>query len=380
MRMATVASLVCVVSLAQSVRAEDATRTLMSRIVEPLVRVLPASLEEDTFADPARREEIGAAVTELAEAAAALGEHGNERDAGFRYLGGSLAEDASRTAERFARGEYAEARYSLHQMTNTCIVCHSRLPSDLESPLADQLFARAAVTGLSVRQRARLQMATRRFDAALDSYEALFADPAASPVTFDLGGDLLDYLTVCLRVRRDVERPRATLGWLSARPDVPHYMQRNLRAWLAALPELQGQLQLAPSVGRARMLIADGQKARGYATDRAGVIYDLAASSVLHRYLDSNPEPGAETAQALYLIGITDAWTQRSYWVSEAEFALKTAIRMAPREPVARRAYQLLEEYTVLGYSGSGGVNVPPEVQAELDELRALIDMPQGSN
>jgi len=25
-------------------------------------------------------------------------------------------------------------------------------------------------------------------------------------------------------------------------------------------------------------------------------------------------------------------------------------------------------------------VNVPPEVQAELDELRALIDMPQGSN
>jgi hypothetical protein len=379
MRVAGVVSVVCLVVAAQAVRGEDGTRALMNRIVEPLVRVLPASLEEETFADPARREEIGAAVDELADAAAELGKHATKRDAGFRYLGGSLAQDAARTAERFARGEYPEARYALHQMTNTCIVCHSRLPSDRESPLADRLFARAEVAGLSVRQRARLQMATRRFDAALGSYEVLFADPESSPVTFDLGGDLLDYLTISLRVRRDVERPRAALARLSARPDVPHYMQRNLRAWLVALPEIQGQLQLAPTVGRARILIADGQKARGYAADRAGVIYDLAASSVLHRYLDSDPEPGAETAEALYLIGITDAWTQRSYWVSEAEFALKTAIRMAPREPVAREAYLLLEEYTVLGYSGSGGVNVPPDVQAELDELRALIDMPQVS-
>ena len=49
---------------------------------------------------------------------------------------------------------------------------------------------------------------------------------------------------------------------------------------------------------------------------------------------------------------------------------------MAPRSPHAEKAYALLEEYTVLGYSGSGGIHVPPDVQARLDELYALVAAP----
>lgn len=367
--------------VAYPAHAEEDTSVIMARIVGPLVRVLPESLDESNFADPKRRPEIARALNELADAAALLGSHGSgsggkERDAGFRYLSGSLAADAKDTAHRYSRGQYSESRYALHQMTNTCIVCHSRLPSDRESALGNELFRRSEITDLSVRQRARLQLVTRRFDAALTSYEMLFADPLAPPSTFDLGGDLLDYLTINLRVRRDAERPRATLERLAGRPDIPHYMRRHLQAWLAALANLSKQLGKEPSIALARELMADGDGVRGYAADRSGAIYDLAASSVLHRYLDAKPEPGVETAEALYLVGITDAWTQRSYWVSEAEFALKAAIRMAPREPVAREAYALLEEYILLGYSGSGGVNIPPDVLAELAELRELIEEP----
>lgn len=353
---------------------QQETAAIMAQIVEPLTVVLPLSLEESDFADPANRESIARSLRALAAAAAQLEQHGVRRDAGFRYLSGSLGADASATSRRFERGEYPESRYALHQLTNTCIVCHSRLPSDRESGLADQLFARAEVAKLSIRQRARLQMATRRFDAALISYEMLFADPLASPTNFDIGGDLLDYLTISLRVRQDPERPRATLARLARRPDVPAYMRRNLNAWVLALPEVAKDVGKPPSIKRARSLIANGQGVRGYAADRSGIIYDLGASSVLHRYLDANPEPGVETAEALYLIGITDAWTQRSYWVSEAEFALKASIRMAPNAPVAQDAYALLEEYIVLGHSGSGGTNIPPEVAAELLELRELIN------
>jgi hypothetical protein len=37
-------------------------------------------------------------------------------------------------------------------------------------------------------------------------------------------------------------------------------------------------------------------------------------------------------------------------------------------------ALNFLEEYTIIGYTGSSGVNVPPEVQEHLDELRALVE------
>jgi hypothetical protein len=373
MRFVLASCLVAVLAPA-GVAAADETAAVMARIVDPLTRVLPRSLEQADFEDPAHREAIAADLAELAEAAALLEKHDSQRDTGFRYLSGSLADDARDTSRRYERGEYAESRHALHQLTNTCIVCHSRLPSEGESGLGDVLFARAEIAKLSVRQRARLQIATRRFDAALTSYEMLFADPLVSPTNFDMGGDLLDYLTICLRVRRDMERPRATLERLGGRPDLPAYMRRNLSAWLLAFGGLSKELEKPPRVERARELIVDGNRVRGYAADRSGIVYDLVASSILHRYLDANPEPGVEVAEALYLVGITDAWTQRSYWVSEAEFALKAAIRMAPKEPVARDAYALLEEYVVLGYSGSGGVQIPPDVQAELEALRQLIE------
>jgi len=372
--------LVCIAMVPSGPRADESTRALMAKIVAPLTRLLPVSLDEKAYADPARQAEIAAALAELEAATARVEGHGKGRDIGFRYLGRSLHEEAERAAQRFERGRYAPSRYALLQLTDTCISCHSRLPSKLESPIADRLFADADVSALPVRQRARLEMATRRFDAALDSYEAAFADPAIRPSVFDMSGDLLDYLTICLRVRLEVVRPQRTLEKLLARPDVPNYLRHNLESWRTALAQLEGELKGPATMARAKEWIERSHEARGYAGSRSGLVYDLAASSDLHRLLAAaagTPEARDETAQTLYLIGITDTWTQRSYHESEAEFALRTAIRLAPDQWVARQAYRLLEEYTVLGYSGSGGIHIPQDVQAELDELWALIEAAQ---
>jgi len=65
--------------------------------------------------------------------------------------------------------------------------------------------------------------------------------------------------------------------------------------------------------------------------------------------------------------------TTSGFWVSQADFYLETAIRTDPKAPSAERAYALLEESIIEGYSGSAGVNVPPEESARLAELRALM-------
>ena len=82
----------------------------------------------------------------------------------------------------------------------------------------------------------------------------------------------------------------------------------------------------------------------------------------------------AEIAEAFYLLGMVDARTSQTSWVSAAEFHLEASIRMAPNAAYAEKAYALLEEYTVLGYGGSSGVHLPVEVQEKLAELRGLID------
>ena len=98
------------------------------------------------------------------------------------------------------------------------------------------------------------------------------------------------------------------------------------------------------------------------------------ASGILYRFVNENPEPSPEVAEAYYLLGVSEARIRRSFWVSESEFYLETAIRMAPRAPFAPLAYALLEEETLAGYSGSSGVHLPADVLGNLEELRSLVE------
>ena len=99
----------------------------------------------------------------------------------------------------------------------------------------------------------------------------------------------------------------------------------------------------------------------------------VAASSVLHSYLDSDPKNKSDVAKAYYLLGVTDSYIAMSKWVSETEFYLEQAIRLDPDGPDAVEAYYFLEQYMVKGFTGSAGTRMPEDVQANLDELRSLV-------
>lgn len=363
---------------AEDAAKEESTedpRPTMSGIFEVLAQLLPASLDDRTFSQPEKRAEIQGWIDSLARSAQALDHHARRKDPGFRFLSRSLSGDIREIQSRFARGRYAEASFFVHQLTENCIACHSRLPSPRDFPLAERLFERIEVGSLEPRERIRLLVATRRFHAALDEWEARFADPDASPTDLDLEGALVDYLTVCIRVQEDLARPARALRALASRPDTPSYLRGNLEAWAASLDDLrEAPAATGSALARSRALADRARKAGMFPIDRRGVVYDLAASALLYREIEARRLTGTTLAEAYYLLGGIEARTGRATWVPEAEFHLETAVRLAPGAPFARDAYDLLEEYTVLNYGGSSGIHVPPDVEHKLAELRQLID------
>jgi hypothetical protein len=86
-----------------------------------------------------------------------------------------------------------------------------------------------------------------------------------------------------------------------------------------------------------------------------------------------------QRAEAYYLLGLIETRIGHVYWLSQAEAYLETAIRLAPGQPLASDAYTLLDEFLVAGYSGSGGTNVPPDIQAKLDRLRRIAETKPGA-
>ena len=348
-------------------------REAMPRIADALTHALPLSLREDQLDDPARREAYGDAVAGLARDATALEAHGRSREASFGYLSGSLSRDAGEALRRFEAGRVDESQFFVRELVNDCVACHSRLPDPGGSALGAQLLRRARMDEIEPAERARLQVATRQFDAALETWESLFRDAAVPPGRLDLEGELVDYLVVNIRVRGDLRRPQLPLEQLAARPDVPAYLAGDLAAWGAALRRLDRTPRTGALLAEARALVADARPDGGDRIDRGDLVEELLASSLLHRFVATPGRAPSELAEAYYLLGLTETRVRHSAWLSEAEFYLETAIRTDPSSPWAARSFALLEQETLAGHTGSGGLQLPDDVRDRLEALRGLL-------
>jgi len=364
---------------APSARADgdDAeTRKTMAQVYDAMKYLLPLSFEEARFADPARQDKIRAALAKLAESSGRLESHAGEHDAAFSYLSRSMANDARDIRERFEQGHVLEARFLVQTLAETCVACHSRLPADRDVLRGDNFVDSKALAELPLASRAKVAYATHRFERALELYEQLFASPDASPNDFDLDGAIDDYLELCIRVRRDLQRPDATLARLAKRRDLTDRLRGEIAHWRASLEELQKRKRSDGTLIEARRLVAKAENPQRFGDEREALVVYLEASGILHRAVAKGDLEGTDLAEAYYLLGLIETRIGRSFWLSQAEAFLETAIRTAPGTRVAEQAYAVLEDFLIAGFSGSGGTDVPPDVAAKLDELLVLASRP----
>ncbi len=350
----------------------QATRATMGEIFQALAAVLPASLDEQRFADPAQRQAILQHLTQLAAAGSKLEAHGQGRDASFGFFSRSLAHDTAEIRQRYADGRTDEARFLLHELTQDCVACHSRLPSPRDASLGRRLMSEESVAALPLDERARLAFATRQFESAQVTLETMLASPDYGANDLDLTGALDEYLELCLRVRRDFERPARTLERFGARPDTSERLRARVGRWVASLPEIAGHKPAATPLAEAQALLAVAQDRARFPDERDALVYDLAASGELHRFTDATP-PGPQVARAYFELGEIESRVGRSFWLSQTDVYLETSIRMAPAEPFASKALAELRDFLVSGYTGSGGRHVPADVQKRLAELDDLV-------
>jgi hypothetical protein len=348
------------------------TRPAMQRIYGDLRQVLPIAVDEGSFADPKNHAKVREALRALARDAGALDDHTRGFDPGARYIARSLSRDVRQALQRFDQGSYAAAEYSVLEITSTCVTCHSRLPSAKDSEVTKGFVDSTELKALPILDRARIEAATRRFDEALGSYETALATPSVE--SMELMRPLIDYLTLCVRVKGDVKRPVPALRKFAARKDVWTQLREDVQQWVRDLEGLSQKELDSDDVATARTLIQRGRGEGAYLADRRGLIQYLAASRILNRVVAVRRDPGPDVAEAYYLLGSVETRIGQSFWESPADFYLEMAVRMAPGTESGRRAYAMLEEETVLGFTGSGGEHLPDEERARLDELRGLIE------
>jgi tetratricopeptide (TPR) repeat protein len=351
-------------------------RATMHQVFEALSLLLPASLSEGALRDPAQRDHYQLAFERLAQAAGRLADHGDERDAIFQTLSRSLEDDAEDAASLYARGRIEEAAFQLQQLTGRCVACHARLPSAREFPLADRLMSQSQIGELSAEERARLYVATRRFDSALGTWEALFAQTGSSPAWLDRGGQLVDYLTVAVRVTQEQDRAAATLRKIARRSDTPAYLRSRLGRWAEALAPVPEATDSTGRVAEARAFLERAESLNDFPSARDGLVLELRASAVLQQYVHDNrtaARPAEELAEAFYLLGVIEARTAWSYWIPQTESYMEAALRAAPGGPRSEQAYERIEETLLTDYGAATAAELPDAERERLTALRRLM-------
>ena len=350
----------------------EASRSIMNEIYDQIRAALLASASADGLRHPENRKEVATALAALARNASALEDHARVEDGPMEFLARSVARDARDVQREYTNGHFDRAAFLLRQITENCVVCHTRLESRDDSVLAAGFVDRSTLDSLPLEPKATLQIATRRFDEALATLEDLLESPAVHAAI--LLGPITDYLIVCIRVKGDFERPVPTLERFAARPDLWTRLRMEVGGWIAALPELRKRARGKPDLATARALVEEAQQMSLYPDDRTPLVHLIVASSLLERYIDEHRSPGRDLAEAYYLLGVTEARIGRNYWVTPAPYLLEQAIRLAPKEPFATDAYALLERETLMSYEGSDWEDLPEEDAQRLRELRRLIE------
>lgn len=349
----------------------DETRARMREIFTSMKLLLPLSIG-DEFASAERRAEVTGALESLAANADLLAAHAAENDPARDFLGRSLAADARNALERFREDRVDSAAFLVQQTTENCIACHTKRTSAGDSPLATQFVDATALAKLPPEDRARLQMATRQFDDARRTLEGLFADPAVHPAA--MLGALTDYLLIAIRVKGDAALPIPTLEKFAKRKDLWVQLRSDVAQWIQDLRELGPLLGQPADLAAARRLVQEARTREPLAPDERSLVRYIVASSLLHRGLEAGGGTPKEQSEAWYLLGVCELQSGDTFWLSQAQFYLETAIRRAPGTPPARRAYELLEAETIESYTGAAGTVLPPALAAQLAELHAIAE------
>ena len=349
---------------------EKEPREIMGQIFGAIRVLLPMSASLKELEDPANRESVRPSLLQIAESADEIMSHGRYQQQSVQYLSRSLGRNAREALSAYDLGRYEATQFHIQRMTEHCIACHSRLPSG-DSPLAADFVKGPELNAMDPASRGAIQVATRRFDDAFVTFEALFQNPKEHPAM--MLKPLRDYLTVAIRVKKDFSRAIHTLDTFAQRPDLWRVLRADVDDWVGALREVRSVPLPENHLDAARRLVEKAHPSNYFPGTRGALVYFITASSHLHRYLDANPTDKRRVSEAYYLLGITEFRIAPDYWLSLADFYLETAIRTAPKSASARDAYDWLEEETILGYTGSGGTHLPDDVAAQLKELRALI-------
>jgi hypothetical protein len=295
-------------------------------------------------------------------------------DPTISIIAGQFANEADYASRILKDGHREYAREILRAMTGYCMACHTRSDSGPRFAGVAEGPAAAALQGV---EKGNLLVATRQFDRALEQYERVLADPAVPEHRpFEWERAARSALSIAVRVKKDPDRALAVVDRVLAAKRGPFFLREQAASWKQSLAAWKTEPGAHPATeeglySQAVRLLAEARRVQKYPADHAADVLYLRASSAAHDLMSAFPA-GARANEGMFMAGLSYQVLRDPTLGNLDELYYQACVRRSPHTEQARVCYRAYEQSVYLGYTGSGGTDLPAAVERRLSELEAL--------
>lgn len=370
-----VAGITALAAITTAATAERSTASIMHEVYDAIAYLLPLSLRDPDESTIWDRSLIDDKLRALDDATAALKQHADKQEHEFQYLARSF-DDMTKDVHKSFANEWPEfAYFSMMDLVQHCVACHSRLASPSQSLFGQRLIARMDTRELPPADVVRLYIAVRQFDAALRALDKILMDRDLHPIEADYSNLMIEYLNVAITAKRSPAMAQNFLRRYLARGDLPFYLERRIEFWINSLAEFSDDLDAEPDLARAEAIFVAADNLSRGPGNRIRAVHDITAASIIRSYLFASPERNPEElGTAYYMLGVIALRTlEVKSAVPEMELLFAASIKADPKGPHAVESFALIEEY---GYVHEEHLAAKKTSQTLIDmaALRALIE------
>lgn len=356
-------------SFAAEASSDPSVKEIMHKIYATIQEIFPLSFNESEFKSEKNKEKVLTQLSQLETYAGSLHDHMKTQPIPA-FVAQNLKRNAVEAKQSYARAQYEQASFVLQHMVENCMSCHERNPA-IQTFVNNQDFSKFITSGsLPVSERAKFLIATRQFDDVLQVLESYFSTGVTDLNETFADGTMIMYLKTSLQVKENPKRVLNFLVKLQSQRQLSGFVDKIINAWIK---DLRHEFQLPSSqesVTNLKKTLMETHKGSLFESPSASFAKWISIASKLHRTLRNEKLSPTEQSDIYYLLGYIENTLDHSYWLSETKFYLQTAIQVAPHTLSSKKAFLLLEELTVLGYTGSSGTHLPQDEVEWLSELR----------
>lgn len=367
--------ILCQLSFAGS--TAQSSKDHMNQLLKELTILKTYFVSEDKFLDPKNNAKIATHLKKFSAMAAQTNHDPVMDQQNFKFTQQVLQAHIVETERAFNEGKKSYARWQLASTISLCMSCHT------QAPATQRAFSdfNNLKTYSSKFDQAEFLFATRAFEQANQLFNSIIDSYPKNKVSLQQVETALEReLTYYARVQRNPDQAVLAFKKYQKNKELPEFLQKNISVWIAEFENWKKQpsIDMTKSTDEqileyARKNIADDGNHKMLTSSDPTLLTYLRVSGMLYEHLQK--KSGSKVVpEILYWLSLCDRVINHNFFYSMADIYLKECIVKYSTTPIAKKCYQEYETQTILGYTGSGGTNVPADVKADLDQLKKLVN------